>query len=108
GAKNPQLFGPLVAVEDPRSMLPGRAQPDIHQGHRGALTFDGARVLHRQVRTPSDLEEALARREAERAPLLHDDRVGPELADRLAERVVEAADERRHPDDRGDADDHAE
>ena len=33
---------------------------------------------------------------------------GAELADRLAQRLVEAADHRRHADDRRDADDDAE
>ena len=108
GAEHAQLFGPLVAVVDPRAGSARGAEPDVDQRDRRALALDRPRVLHGQVGPPRHFEEALARREAERAPLLDDDGVGPELADRFAQRVVEAADQRRHADDRRDADDDAE
>src|SRR5262249_30930275 len=107
-AEDAQLPRPLVPVVDARLRLAGRAQPHVDQHHRRAVALDRLGVFLRQVRTPRHLEEGLARREAERAPLLHDDRVGAERVDRVAERLVEAADERRHADDRRDADDDAQ
>src|SRR6266508_2216195 len=47
-------------------------------------------------------------RRATSRKLLHDDGIRPELRDGVAERLIEAADERRHPDDRRDPDDDAE
>ena len=49
-----------------------------------------------------------AGREAQGTHLLHDDGVRSELADRVAHRLVEAANQRGHPDDRRDADDDSE
>ena len=87
---------------------PLRAQPHVDERHRRAVALDRARVLDRQVRAPRHFEEALAARGGQSAELLDDDRVRSELADRVAQRLVEAADERRHADDRRDADDDAE
>ena len=108
-AEDADLPRPFVLVIDARAAVaPLRAQPHVDQRHRRAVALDRPRVLDRQVRTARHLEKALARREAQRAELLDDDRVRPELADRVAQRLVEAADERRHADDRRDADDDAE
>ncbi len=108
GAEDGELLGALAAVVDARSRVADIAEPDIDQRHRRALPFDRPCVLHREIRPARHLEEAAPGGEAQGAPLLHDDRVRSELADRIAQRVVEAADERRHADDRGDADHHAE
>ena len=102
-------FRLLVAVIDAGlaccRIAPSQTSISATDGHSRSIA---TRILPRQVRTARDFEEALARREAERAPLLHHDGVRAELADRIAQRVVEPADERRHADDRRDADDHAE
>ena len=86
----------------------GRSQPDVDDVDRRGVARDGACILDGQVGTLHDLEKGCARREAEGAELLDVDRVRAELADRIAQRLVETADERGHADNRGDTDDHAE
>ncbi len=107
-AEHADLLGPQSPVMDPRAGVVERAEPDVDQRNRRAFALDRPRVLHGEVGPPRHFQEALAGREAERSPFLHDDRVRAELADRFTQRVVEAADQRRHADDRRDADDDAE
>ena len=75
---------------------------------RAGLLLDRARVGDRQVRPLEQLLELGAAGEAGDAEALDEDRVRADRADHVAQRLVEAADHRRHADDRRDADDDAE
>ena len=70
--------------------------------------LDGLGVADGQVGTAHQILEFGAAADADDAQLAQINGVGPELADAVAQRLVEAADERRHADDRRDADDDAE
>ena len=106
-AENRQLLRPSVTKIDARTIVAHGAEPDVHQGHGRTVARYGARIFDRDVRAAGNLEEALSGCPAERPPLLHHDRIRAELADRIAQRLIETANEGRHPDDRRDADDHA-
>ena len=84
---------------------PARRRPRAIDGRARATARASSRVMFGRLATSM---KRLARREAEGAELLDEDGVRAERADRVAQRLVEAADQRRHADDRRDADDHAE
>ena len=110
GAHDHLRHGAVVAVEDPlhlRRRATG-AEPGVDQRHRRRQALDRLAVLDGEPRPLDQVDERRARREADRAEALHEDRPRPQRSDRVAQRRVEAADERGHADDRGDADDHAE
>ena len=100
-----------VAVED--ALLRRRAEPagaelDVDELNRRSPALDRARIRDRQVRPLHQLGELGAAREAGEAEALDEDDVRADRADHVAQRLVEAADHRRHADDRRDADDDAE
>ena len=108
-ADDRQLLGLLVAVIDARLRVApwrrARRRPSATDGHSrsiaraSSIVRFGRRATSRKLLPDAKLS----------APHFCTMMVfGPELADRIAERLVEAADERRHADDRRDADDDAE
>ena len=109
GAEHRQQLRAVVAVEHARlGRRAARAQPDVDDAGRWRQLLDRRRIFDGQVRPAEQFGELVAGGEAHAAELRHEDGVRSELADAVAERMVEAADERRHPHDRGDADDDAE
>ncbi len=84
------------------------AQLDVDQLNRRPLVLERAGIGDGQIRALEQIRDFRAVGEAGDAEALDEDRVRPDLADQLAERLIEAANERRHADDRRDADDDAE
>jgi hypothetical protein len=72
---------------------------------RSRLRLDRAGIGNRQVRATDEIGEGSAAREAQEPEPLHEDEVRTDRANGLPQRLVEAADHRRHPDNRRDADD---
>jgi hypothetical protein len=109
GADDRELLGPVAAVVHPLGGLrqPG-AEQDVHGLDGGRQLLDRLGVVDRQVRTTQQIRELGAAPDADDAQFGEDDRVRTERLHAVAQRLVEAADERRHADDGGDADHHAE
>ena len=111
GADNSQGKRLLPIVRDARPDRP-RAPLAYRDGDAadrlGRLALDGAGVGRRQCRPIQQRLELGAGHHAQAGELRHEDRVRSQLADAVAQRRVEAEDERRHPDHRGDADDDPE
>src|SRR4029078_2627972 len=89
GAENPELLRLLVTVVNTRLAIPVDTQPHVDECNRWTVPPDRVRILLGQVRPARDFEEAFPGREADGSPLLHHDRVRTELADGIAQRVVE-------------------
>src|SRR5437867_3732501 len=78
---------------------PAGAELDVDELDRARLLLERARVGDRQIRPLDQLLELRAAGEAGDAEALDEDRVRADGADHLAQRLIEAADHRRHADD---------
>ena len=106
--RQPRPLAPVEHALHARRSGPAAADPDVDHADGGGLPLDRVHVVGGDQRPPHQLEERRPRRKAEAAEALHEDRVRAERVDRVAERRVEAANQRGHADDRHDADHHAE
>ena len=110
GAEDLQHLRPLILVST-RARCgagPAVAEDDRHDFDRRRAALDRVRVAGRHVRPLQHLLEVGAGREAHRRELGDEDGVRPNRPEHVAQRFVEAAQQRRHADDRRDADDDAE
>jgi hypothetical protein len=98
-----------VAIED--ATLNGgadaRAQLDVDVLERRGLLLERARVGHGEIRPLEQFAGFIVRQVRDTEPL-DEDRVRPYRREQIAHRLIEAHDERRHPDDGRDTDDDAE
>jgi hypothetical protein len=110
GPEDDQILGLQVAVEDPtiRRRTGARAELDVHVLQRAVLRLERAGVADVEVRPLHQLAELDLVGEAGHAELLEVDDVRPALRDQVAQRLVEAANQRGHADNRRDPDDHAQ
>ena len=100
--RTPSVLRAVAAVEHALRRRCRRPAPSqMSTMPTDGASFSMARgIVHGEVRPPHQLGEVGARREADAAELRDEDRVRPELANAVAQRLVEAADERGHADDR--------
>ena len=108
-AEQDNRLGLHIAVEHaPLRRRAAGAELDVDELNRPRLLLECTRVGNTEVRALQQVFDLRAVGKAGDAEALDEDRVRPDRAKHLAERLIEAANERRHPDNRGDADDDTE
>ena len=104
---------PLITVEEAKAIRAFSPVIDAvvaQTPRRGAVTYrgrelvDGLSILDRQVRAAHDLREVGSTGQCDVAELRQEDRIRSERIDRVAERLIESANQGRDPDDRRDPD----
>ena len=109
GAQHADHLGAQIPVVHPLLRRGATiAQHHVNNGDRGRFASNRFGVIGRHVRAHEQRLEIVAGRHAEPGELGDGDRVGTKRGNRISEGLVEATNERRHPDNRRDADDDAE